>query len=144
MGARRAVVLAASVPLAVAAGFSGLGTARAQGPSVLLVGSFNGVAGQYQTIQDAVDHAAPGDWILVGPGDYREKGNPGATAHLAGVLITTPGITLRGMDRNQVVVDGTLAGAPAGPDGLGCDSAPSSQDFGPKGSGGTTLGRNGI
>ena len=39
---------------------------------VLLVGTFHGKAGQYKTIQAAVDAARSGDWILVAPGDYHE------------------------------------------------------------------------
>jgi hypothetical protein len=42
------------------------------------------------------------------------------------------------MDRNGVVVDGTKAGSPK------CSSAAADQDFGPLGSDGTPLGRNGI
>jgi hypothetical protein len=38
-------------------------------PKVLLAGTFDGKAGQYRTIQSAVNAARPGDWILVGPGD---------------------------------------------------------------------------
>ena len=30
-----------------------------------------GAEGQYRTIQRAVDAAKPGDWILIGPGDYK-------------------------------------------------------------------------
>src|SRR5437588_694711 len=81
----------------------------AAAPVVLLVGSYHGSAGQYTSIQSAVDAAHPGDWILVGPGDYHENGSLDPL-HPAGVLITTPGIHLRGMDRNGVVVDGTLPG----------------------------------
>jgi hypothetical protein len=40
------------------------------------------------------------------PGDYKE---------VRGVLITTPGIHLRGMDRNGVVVDGTKSTSPCSP-----------------------------
>ena len=43
----------------------------AAGARVLLVGSYNGIRGQYKTIQAAVDAAKPSDWILVGPGDYK-------------------------------------------------------------------------
>ena len=43
------------------------------GGRALLVGTFNGIPGQYQTIQAAVDAAQPGDWILVAPGDYHEN-----------------------------------------------------------------------
>src|SRR5579859_4968892 len=78
---------------------------------VLRVGSWNGIAGQFRTIQAAVNAAQPGDWILVGPGDYHENGT-GDPNHPAGVLIQTPNIHLRGMDRNRVIVDGTLPGGP--------------------------------
>jgi len=97
-------------------------------PHVWRVGTWNGIAGQFSTIQAAVSAAAPGDWVLVGPGDYKEQGYPGAVQP-AGVLITTPGIHLRGMDRNQVVVDGTRPGAPQ------CSNLPTDQ--GP-------LNRNGV
>jgi hypothetical protein len=47
------------------------------------------------TIQDGVDAASSGDLVLVGEGTYEEA-----------VTVTTPGITLRGVDRNRVVLDG--------------------------------------
>ena len=97
-------------------------------PRVLQVGTFHGVAGAYSTIQAAVNAAKPGDWILIAPGDYHENGSA-----IAGVLITTPGIHLRGMDRNGVVVDGTLLGAAT------CSSATGDQNYGAAGGG-----RNGI
>jgi hypothetical protein len=99
---------------------------HAAGPHVLRVGSYHGIAGQFQTIQAAVNVAQPGDWILIGSGDYHEQGTS-----TDGVLVTTPNIHLRGMDRNSVIVDGTLPGAPA------CSSDPALQNFGPSG-------RNGI
>jgi len=49
----------------------------------------------YPTIQAAVDAAGPGDLILIDRGTYREE-----------VRVTTPGLTLRGVDRNEVVIDG--------------------------------------
>src|SRR5438105_12499513 len=102
--ARLAVVAAA---VAVAA--LQLTTAQATtGPRVLRVGTWHGIAGQFSTIQSAVDAARPGDWILVAPGDYHESPGNGT-----GVLITTPDIHLRGMDRNTTLVDGTKPGAPA-------------------------------
>ena len=94
-------------------------------------------APQFHSIQAAVDAARPGDWILIAPGDYHERGD--YTTHKptdeagAGVLITTPNIHLRGLSRNGVVVDGTKPGSPQ------CSSAAANQDFGPGG-----LGRNGI
>jgi plastocyanin len=49
----------------------------------------------YPFIQSAVDAAAPGDLILVDRGVYREE-----------VTVTTPSLVIRGVDRNDVVVDG--------------------------------------
>src|SRR5438128_4699405 len=56
----------------------------------------------YKAVSSAIARAGPGDWVLVWPGVYHEKGG-----NEAGVLITTPGVHLRGMDRNLVVVDGS-------------------------------------
>jgi hypothetical protein len=97
-------------------------------PSVLQVGTYREKSGGFSSIQAAVDEALPGDWILIAPGDYHEQG-----ALNAGVLITTPGLHLRGMDRNRVVVDGTKPGSAR------CSSDPAAQDFGSAGGG-----RNGI
>jgi hypothetical protein len=111
---------------------------------VLRVGSFNGIPGQYTSIQSAVDAASPGDWVLIGPGDYHETGNripPGALGDdRAGgaVLVATPGIHIRGMDRNAVILDGTKPGAPK------CSAAGADQSFGPLDSAGVPSGRNGL
>jgi len=109
-------------------------------PHVLRVGTFRGIPGPFTTIQSAVDAAKPGDWILVGPGDYHERGDyasPGDEAG-GGVTITKARIHLRGMDRNQVVIDGTRPGAPQ------CSSSPGDQDPGPANAQGEPLGRNGV
>src|SRR5689334_19616752 len=111
---------------------------------VLLVGTYRHHHGGYKTIQGAVDAARPGDWILVGPGDYHERADhrknrgsqPADTP--AGVIITKPRIHLRGMNRNGVVVDGTLPGK-----GKRCSSKESRQDLGVKGDGGDPLGGSG-
>jgi hypothetical protein len=111
---------------------------------VLLVGSYHGVAGDYASVQAAVDAARPHDWILVGPGDYKEPGNrvpPGAAGDDragAAVLIRTPGLHLRGMDRNAVVLDGTRAGSPR------CSAAAADQGLGPPDAAGHPTGRNGV
>ena len=113
--------------------------------AVLLVGSYQGIPGQYSSIQAAVDAARPGDWVLIGPGDYHETGNrvpPGVVAGDltagAAVLVTTPGIWIRGMDRNAVVLDGTKPGASQ------CSSAAADQNLGPLDSNGLPTGRNGL
>ena len=103
---------------------------------VLRVGSYNGIPGPYKTVQAAVDAAKPGDWILIGPGDYHEQGDrahPDVADVSGGVVVTTPGVHIRGMDRNGVVIDGTLPGAPS------CSSVPGDQDPGISG-----RGRNGV
>jgi hypothetical protein len=105
------------------------------------VGTWHGIPGTYASIQAAVDAAQPGDWILIGPGDYHEQGD---REHLwggiasGGVYITTPNLHLRGMDRNTVVVDGTRPGAAQ------CSGALADQDFGPLNAANQPLGRNGI
>jgi len=113
------------------------------GSKVLLVGSFEGMAGHYPTIQSAVDAAHPGDWILVGPGDYHEAADESGRSinpkdgQMGGVYIHKSGITLRGMDRNSVVVDGTNPGSSS------CGSKPSDQNYGQVVNG-QAVGRNGI
>jgi hypothetical protein len=107
---------------------------------VLRVGTYHGIRGQYRTIQAAVNAANAGDWILVGPGDYKttsSRAPAGASDVPAGVLITKPRIHLRGMNRNTVVVDGTKPGSSK------CSNAKSAQNFGPASSDGPR-GLNGI
>ena len=53
------------------------------------------VPDDYATIQAAVSAAAPGDLVLVGPGVYEEA-----------VDVETEDLTIRGLDRNEVVLDG--------------------------------------
>ncbi len=84
----------------------------------------------YSTVQSAVDAASPGDWILIWPGVYHEKSTQWPTA---GVWIQKPGLHIRGLDRNKVIIDGSN-GTASQP----CPSDPSLQDT----NGGA--GRNGI
>ncbi len=121
-------------------------TRAARAPQVLYVGSYKGIvtpaAQTFTSIQAAVDAASRGDTILIAPGDYHETGDMGANAPTpadladgwyGGVDISTPDLTLRGMDRNTTIVDGTLASATTP-----CSSNPADQN---------TLGgagRNGI
>jgi Right handed beta helix region len=58
-------------------------------------GATLGVPGDHDTIQAAVDAAEPGDLILVEPGVYEES-----------VSVTTDELTIRGTDRNEVILDG--------------------------------------
>ena len=91
---------------------------RAIGGKALLVGTFDGIPGQYSTIQAAVNAAQPGDWILIAPGDYHEQADhdhPPSAEDISlgwygGVAIHTSDIHLRGMNRNSVIVDGTTPG----------------------------------
>lgn len=70
--------------------------------NVLLVGTYNGKKGQFSSIQAAVNAAKPGDTILIAPGIYYEHGSK-----QAGVFITKPDLTLLGLNRNTVVIDGS-------------------------------------
>jgi hypothetical protein len=106
--------------------------APAASAQVLRVGSYNGIPGQYDSIQAAVSAAQPGDTILVGPGDYKTTGSSApsdASDTPAAVLITTPNLTLRGMNRGAVIVDGTTPGSSP------CSSSAGDQNLGPGGSG---------
>src|SRR6476469_3826925 len=49
--------------------------ASAATPKVLRVGTWHGIRGTYTSIQAAVDAAHAGDWGLVGPGDWKERGD---------------------------------------------------------------------
>ena len=53
------------------------------------------VPGDFPTIQAAVDKAGSGDLVLISPGVYKE-----------GVVVETPDIVIRGLDRNKVIIDG--------------------------------------
>jgi len=128
IGRSKALAVAALVALVATLATPSVAQATPSPARVLQVGTVRGIRGAYSTIQSAVDAARPGDWILIGAGDYKEQGAAGD-----GVLITTPSIHLRGVDRNGVVVDGTKAGYPE------CSADPAAQDFGPGGAG-----RNGI
>jgi hypothetical protein len=97
---------------------------------VLRVGTYHGIRGQYKSIQAAVNHAKPGDFILIAPGDYKTRSwkFPKRSGHQfpAGVLIQTRDLTLRGMSRHSVIVDGTKRGTPR------CSDKKFAQNFGPK------------
>jgi hypothetical protein len=130
---RRFIVIALSVCGLLAA------SASAAGARVLLVGSYHGIHGKYKTLQAAVNAARHGDWILVGPGDYKttKSHNPRGRRDLAAaVLITKKNLRIRGMNRNTVIIDGTRRGS-------ACNSKAANQNFGPKSKDGPK-GLNGI
>jgi hypothetical protein len=143
MRRRNAQVAIVAVVLSVITGcsaHSSAGSATGGGHRVLRVGSYQGSRGNYRSIQAAVDAARPGDWILVGPGDYKASSSRkprGRTDVPAAVLITTPELHIRGMNRNTVVVDATKPGSPE------CSHKAADQNLGPAGGGGN-LGLNGI
>jgi hypothetical protein len=50
---------------------------------------------EYGTIQEGVDHAEPGGMVLIDRGIYEET-----------VTVTVPYLTIRGVDRNETIIDG--------------------------------------
>lgn len=141
--ASRRLIIPSALAGALALAAVAVPGAGAASPQVLLVGPAGTPGAQFTSIQAAVNQAAPGDWVLVAPGVYHEKGTGQSTTRPApaDVLITTPGIHLRGMNRDTVIIDGTnlspsqpagtlAAGSPA------CSADPAVQDFGPKDSSG--------
>ncbi|QLG61208.1 right-handed parallel beta-helix repeat-containing protein [Halorarum salinum] len=89
-GTRRRLLRAVgAVGAAGAAGILGSSAAGTGGHDTVRV------PGDEATIQAGVDDASEGDLVLVEPGTYEEA-----------VEVSTPGITVRGLDRNEVVLDG--------------------------------------
>lgn len=86
-------VLAAISLLAAACGDSGDGgdeeSEEGSGAATITVPE------DHPTIQEAVDAASPGDLILIEPGVYNEA-----------VKVATDNLTIRGLDRNEVILDG--------------------------------------
>ena len=121
---------------AIAAGrvdYSSGARAATGGPGVLLVCNGSTVRcpalprsarPYYRTVQGAVDAARSGDWILIYPGVYHEKSRQWPTA---GVWVQKPGLHIRGLDRNRVIIDGSK-GTAAHP----CPSAAAQQDLTPR------------
>jgi hypothetical protein len=133
----RRPLLTALAAICASGAFASTGSAH-----VLRVGSFHGIQGQFKSIQAAVDAALPGDWILIGPGDYKQssvRAPKGQRSLASGILVTKPDLWIRGMNRNSVVIDGTKPGTPR------CSSRAADQSFGPAGSkGASPLGLNGV
>lgn len=85
------VVVVGDVPLPAPGGAVGPG----REPVPTAPGPVLRVPRDFPTIQAAVDAARPGGLVLVAPGVYRES-----------VRVTTPYVTIRGLDRNRVILDG--------------------------------------
>ncbi|MBV8297151.1 MAG: right-handed parallel beta-helix repeat-containing protein, partial [Acidimicrobiia bacterium] len=102
--------------------------AHADPVQVLRVGSWNGIPGNEQTLDAAAADLKPGGWLLIGPGDWHPQMDHQAAqagAHYpSAMLITAVSTHIRGMDRNQVIIDGTKPGSSP------CSSRSQDQDFG--------------
>jgi hypothetical protein len=113
-------------------------------PKVLRVGTFKHKHGKYATLQEALAVAQEGDWILIGPGDYKQSASQYVGAGAFGdiragsdVVVRTPNLHIRGMNRNTVVLDGTKPGTPQ------CSSNEADQYLGASEGGGHS-GNNGV
>jgi hypothetical protein len=84
-----------------------IGVAAASAATVRVVSKTKTGTNIYPTIQGAVNAANPGDWVLIEPGTYAES-----------VLVQTPGLHIRGMNRNSVVLDGQNEPGPEGRNGI--------------------------
>ena len=121
----------------------GLTLPSAAAPSqVLRVGTWHGIPGNEPTIEAAMAALQPGGWVLIAPGDYHPAMDyqpaQATSRYPAAVLDSVANTHVRGMDRNGVIIDGTLPGSAP------CSNASSAQDYGPIGTDGTHRGRNGV
>jgi hypothetical protein len=88
----------------VAVAFGAIATSASAAKSVNIVSQSGPPAGEmpknthyFTTIQAAVDASTKGDWVLIEPGVYYEE---------VKVQSAQSGIWIRGMDRNEVIIDG--------------------------------------
>jgi hypothetical protein len=136
----RRVVTGAAAVTVIASTSVALTASQASTPQVLRVGSWHGVAGNEPTLDAAIAALKPGGWLLIGPGDWhpqmdKSKAQAGVE-YPSAMLITTPHVHIRGMNRNRVIIDGTKPGSAP------CSKKKSRQDFGQKVHG-VAQGRNG-
>ncbi len=63
-------------------------------------------SGEFTVIQDALNSCTSGDTVLVGPGQYTEHApfDFGALIEDTYVVVDTPNVTLRGTDRDAVII----------------------------------------
>src|SRR5258708_36235903 len=106
------VVAAVTAAVLLGFGLSGVATAApARGgpkPRVWTGGTWHGKRGQFRSIQAAVDAAAPGDWTVLAPGAYKQRGDYTAhrahTAPASGAWNNTADQHLLGLSRGGVIV----------------------------------------
>lgn len=84
-----------AVVAVLAVALFGAGASTASAASVNVVSKTKSGAHIYPTVQGAVTASEPTGWVLIEPGEYDES-----------VLVTTPGLHIRGLDRNTVIIDG--------------------------------------
>jgi hypothetical protein len=101
MNRRHTAVLAVFAVIGLLAGACSSGssssssTTTPSGTGTEFSGNTIHVPEDFPTIQEAVNSASPGDLVLVGAGIYKEA-----------VDVETPGLTIRGLDRNATILDG--------------------------------------
>jgi plastocyanin len=88
--------------------FQAAGEAAPTAPVTEWTGVTRRVPEDHPTIQNAVDAAAPGDLVLISPAPETEanRADDGRYVYKEQVDIATPFLTVRGTDRNAVVIDG--------------------------------------
>lgn len=102
MNRRRAAVLAVIAVIAVLGLLAGACSSSSSSDTTppgaegtVFSGTTIRVPDDFPTIQEAVNSASPGDLVLIGAGIYKEA-----------VDVETPGLTIRGLDRNATILDG--------------------------------------
>jgi hypothetical protein len=92
---------------ALVLGLFAVATSAASATTVRVVSKTKSGPHIYPTIQGAVTAAKPSDWVLIEPGEYYES-----------VKVETPGLHIRGLNRNTVILDGQHEVAPGGRNGI--------------------------
>jgi hypothetical protein len=92
---KHGVALAAVAALVAWSGVAATSAMASGGAPAEAGGATIAVPQDYAMIQEAVDNAAPGDLVLVSPGTYHEAVN-----------VQVENLTIRGLDRNEVILDG--------------------------------------
>ena len=92
---------------ALVLGLFAVATGTASATTVRVVSKTKSGPHIYPTIQGAVNAAHPSDWLLIEPGEYYES-----------VKVETPGLHIRGLNRNTVILDGQHEVADGGRNGI--------------------------